>query len=553
MNDINIDNINKSTNHISNINLKRIIYESFLSNSKIFVSMLSLFIAYWLQDIVFPDTFANFTSDVPKFIKKISVSSVFGLIFPYLVAELLFYINNIIVADVIPNIELTVVEKVTEQTLESLKTSKTGFNTNEYIMNLKKLIESKALYYLVVSYIVPTILVGVGMIYYFMMADFKSGVLSILIMMIFMWITLTYELNTVNSSYENEDEINLFYDKIQDVISNYDTVVTSNEIINELEKLKQNKNNVKETYTNTELISTESTFSLHITSLLCAVILSGLSIKLYIDKKISKESLVFTTTTSILFMHYYNSTITRFKNTSGHIGKFYEVTDYFSKFKIIQNPINTVFKLNYGSIKFDNVSLKHGNRTIIKNFNYILDGNQTVGIIGKVGTGKTSILKMLAGLVNYDGDIYIDQQNIKTCDQDSVLKHVAYIPQHPRMFNSTIKYNLTYGLNVDDDTLNSFLNKFGFLEFFDQFEGGLNMSVGKEGVKLSGGQKQIIVLLRAIFKNKKIILLDEPTSSLDPDTKIMVLDLIGKLKNKTVLIVSHDKDVYKLFDKVIQF
>lgn len=535
------------------INLRSIIYNSFIENQKIFMSIISLCLAYWLQDVVFPDTFSQFTTNVPDFVQNLNASNIFKLIFPYLVAELLFYINNIIVSDAIPSIELNIVKVLTKETLESLKTSKEPFNVNEYIMNLKKVIESKALYYLIVSYIFPTILVGLGMIYYFMRADMKFGLFSCLVMVIFMYITVTFEYDTVNSSYENEDEINLFYDNIQDIISNYDTVITSGGVDKELEKLEQNKDTVKYKYTGSELVSTGSTFKLHITSLITTIILNAMSFKLYIDKKLSKESLVTTAVTSILFMQYYNSTVVKFKNTSTYIGKFYEISDYFDKFKIMNDNKKNDFKISNGNIKFENISLRYKNAQIIENFNHEIKGGLITGIMGKVGTGKTSLLKMIAGLLKYNGSIYIDNQNICKCDYDQIMSNVAYIPQHPKMFNNTIKYNLTYGSNINDDELVAFLKGIKFIDFFNEFEQGLLTQVGKEGSRLSGGQKQIVALLRAILKNKKIILLDEPTSSLDPETKTNVINLIGSLQNKTILIVSHDKDIYKLFDNVVRF
>lgn len=535
------------------INLKSIIYNSFIENQQIFVSILSLCLAYWLQDIVFPNTFSQFTTNVPDFLKNLNVSSVFKLIFPYLVAELLFFINNIIVSDAIPNIELNIVRSLTKDTLESLKTSKELFNVNEYIMNLKKVIESKALYYLIVSYIFPTMLVALGMIYYFMRADIKFGLFSCLVMFIFMYVTVTFEYETVNSSYENEDEINLFYDNIQDIISNYDTVITSGEINNELIKLDQKKDTVKYKYTDSEIVSTKSTFKLHMSSLITTIILNAMSFKLYIDKKIPKETLVMIAVTSILFMQYYNSTIVKFKNTSSYIGKFVEIDNYFNKFKIPNGPKKNDFIISNGDIRFENISLKYKNKQIIEKFDHNVKGGIITGIMGKVGTGKTSLLKMIAGLLKYDGSIYIDNQNISNCDYDQIMSNVAYIPQHPKMFNNTIYYNLTYGSNINENDLKSFLKKINFINFFNDFEQGLLTQVGKEGSKLSGGQKQIIALLRAILKNKKILLLDEPTSSLDPETKNNVINLITSLQNTTILIVSHDKDIYKLFDKIIKF
>ena len=538
---------------IKTIDLKNIIYNATLENKSIVVSMIALFSAHWLQDVIFPEGFSKFTTNVPEFISNISYSSVFKLLFPYLVAELLFYINNIVVAKSIPNIELSVVKQITNEMLESLKTSKKTINVNEFIMNLKKIIELKSIYYLVVSYIVPTILVAVGMLYYFLKGDVKTSITVTIIIAIFMYITFTFESQSIKTSYTNENSIDKFYDDIQDIISNYDTVITSNTHNWEMKNLNINELNVREKYISSELYSSSSSFKLHVVSLVTTILLNGLSFKMYIDNKIPKESLISIALISILFMQYYNATIIKLKNTVHSIGKICEINDYFSTFKIHDTNIPLEFKIKEGSIDLKNINLKYETNKIINNFNYFIPGGTKIGIMGKVGKGKTSMLKMIAGLVNYDGEIYIDNQNIKLYDYDSAMQHIAYIPQHPKMFNNTIYYNLTYGAyNMTIDKVNNFLKSVNFINFFKSFKYGLDTQVGKEGSKLSGGQKQIIAFLRALLKNKKIILLDEPTSSLDPITKKLVLDLIENTKNKTMLIVSHDPNTKKLFDKIIQ-
>jgi ABC-type bacteriocin/lantibiotic exporter with double-glycine peptidase domain len=112
--------------------------------------------------------------------------------------------------------------------------------------------------------------------------------------------------------------------------------------------------------------------------------------------------------------------------------------------------------------------------------------------------------------------------------------------------------NISYGTKYTEKETLDLLKKFGIDNFFNKFEKGIYTNVGKEGSKLSGGQKQIMALIRAIIHQKKIILLDEPTSSLDTETKKIFIDLIQTIKDKTIVVVTHDKTIYDLFDDIIE-
>lgn len=535
-----------------NINIKNILYNAVSNNKGISMSMTTLLIAYFLQDVVFFGTFSKFTSDVPKFVDNLSVKSVMAIIFPYIIAELLFYINNIIVSHSIPQIELEVVEEITKKTLESIKTSNTTINTNEYIMNLKKVMESKSVYYLFVSNVVPTILVMLGMIYYFMSSNTKIGMIVVLLMILFMYTAINICMSSVFASYANEDAINMYYDNIQDVMGNSDVVVTSNCIEKEVNNLGTDKTKVYNTYLDSETISSEGSLNLRLLSIGMATILDALAIYMYMNKTMNIELVTSICITSVIFLKYFNSLVSRFRNTVGYIGKFYEIDDYFASFKIGDTTkLTKQLDITYGDIDMKNINLTLGNKKVLDNFNFKIKGGTKVGIIGDMGSGKTSLLKIILGLLPYTGTITIDEQNLKQCDYGSIMKHIVYIPQHPKMFNKDVYYNISYGTNKTESEVNDFLKQLNFFEFFNEFPNKLKTSVGKEGKNLSGGQKQLIAIIRSLLQNKSILLLDEPTSSLDVQTKEIIVNLIKQIKGKTILVVTHDQTLLPIFDDFI--
>ena len=137
---------------------------------------------------------------------------------------------------------------------------------------------------------------------------------------------------------------------------------------------------------------------------------------------------------------------------------------------------------------------------------------------------------------------------------------MIYIPQHPQLFNRTLWENITYGLTpeeikkIREEDIYKILDDLGMDDLSSKFKEKMHKNVGKGGSHLSGGQKQVIWLLRCIYKNAEILIVDEPTNGLDPESKIRIINLLKFLKNKkTLLVITHDKDVLPVGDRVIEF
>lgn len=212
-----------------------------MQNKMMIGSLIPLLLAYWLQDVIFPDKITDFTSDVPNFIKNLSVITVLTIIFPYLISELLHFMNNIMVSDSLPKIELLIAKTITENVIESIKTTNATINVNEFLMNLKKVIDTKSIYHLVASYIIPTIMVAIGLLYYFFRANTKIGFIATVIVLLFVCITLYLEKDGIKDSCENENQLNLYYNNIQDVMHNIDTVIVSSTKQKEMESIEKKK------------------------------------------------------------------------------------------------------------------------------------------------------------------------------------------------------------------------------------------------------------------------------------------------------------------------
>jgi ABC-type bacteriocin/lantibiotic exporter with double-glycine peptidase domain len=534
------------------IELNKMIYKSLLDNKLLIVSLLTVLGGHWIQDVIFSRKFSKILTDIPEYSKNINFSGILSLIFPYLFANFLFYINDIIDGNTFPKIEMDIIHKLMDKVLESIKTTKKNVNINVLILNLKNIMEIKNIYGLITIYILPTMVIGTALIYYFLRADLKMGLLIISLMALFILTSVKMENNCVKITNDYESEIVKFYDELQDLMNNNDTILSSNTVNTELKNIQNTQNKCVKKHIYSEIKSGEVSFGLSSISMFFMMIIDGIAIKLYNDNKIEPDMLISICMMSYTFINYYNSSIYKVKNVMHYISKYKELIKYFNDFTIKNDNNNNDIDIGKCDIIFKNVKVIHDDKIMPNVLNFKINGGSKVGIIGEIGKGKTSILKILAGLKKYIGDVIINNQNIKNCSYKSLTDNIIYISQHPKLFNRTIWENLAYGTTQNAVDIKLFIKIHKLENFFKKFPQGIYTNVGKEGNKLSGGQKQIIALIRCIIHQKSLILLDEPTSSLDAETKKIFIKLIESITDKTIITVTHDKTIHHLFDKIIE-
>ena len=207
-------------------------------------------------------------------------------------------------------------------------------------------------------------------------------------------------------------------------------------------------------------------------------------------------------------------------------------------------------------ITFKNVSFKYDQTgiEIFKSFNLKIRSGQTLGVVGKVGSGKTSLVDLISRI--YDpkkGDIFIGDKNIKSIEISKLRSLISYVPQNNFLFSESIKKNIEFGnpySSIDDITNAAKLAEVD-LEI-EKFENGYNTILGERGVTLSGGQAQRISIARSFIKDSEIYLFDDCFSSLDSDTEDRILkNLKNNFKNKTLIIISHRISCVKDADNII--
>ena len=211
----------------------------------------------------------------------------------------------------------------------------------------------------------------------------------------------------------------------------------------------------------------------------------------------------------------------------------------------------TVVKEVSGNIVFENVSMKYDKDNILENISFELHEGETLGIVGKSGSGKTSIVNLLTRLHDYSsGSIKVDGVELKDYSKKCIRDNMGVVLQDAYIFSKSIKDNILVLIDNDRVDLDMYLKRVGLDEDISKFQSGLETVVGERGVTLSGGQRQRLSLLRTIIKNKKILILDDTLSAVDNIVAKKIKNSISEEK-ATTIIISHNLLNIKDADKII--
>ena len=208
-----------------------------------------------------------------------------------------------------------------------------------------------------------------------------------------------------------------------------------------------------------------------------------------------------------------------------------------------------------GAVDFENVCFSYNKKDpVLNNLNFRISQNETVAIVGKSGSGKSTIANLLSRFYsNYDGSILIDGTSILDYKLTHLREAISIVNQTPTLFNDTIEKNIAYGENeIDQDKLKDAAEISGCSEFISRFPEGYKSEIGDDGVLLSGGQRQRIAIARAFYKDSPIIILDEATSALDNESELIVQEAIEKLiNNRTTIVIAHRLSTIENADKIL--
>lgn len=233
------------------------------------------------------------------------------------------------------------------------------------------------------------------------------------------------------------------------------------------------------------------------------------------------------------------------------------LTNITQPHQVIDLPNAKPIRITKGEIAFKNVTFGYSkNRNIFKNESLIIKPGQKVGLVGFAGSGKSTFVNLILRFFDLkSGIITIDNQDISKVTQESLRDNIISISQDASLFHRTIIENIRYGrLNAADEEIIRVSKEAYCHKFITQLQDGYNSLVGERGTKLSGGQRQLISIARAMLKDAPICILDEATSSLDSLTETYIQEGLNKLMyGRTAIVIAHRLSTLLKMDRILVF
>ena len=402
----------------------------------------------------------------------------------------------------------------------------------------------------ILAYFISFIITGI----YIMTIDKTLGIVVLTCVIMVFIIVVFSPLRCMSATEKQENSLSKLDEESEDILRNINNIYINNQTQNELNRLK----GYETTYEKLYMTTTTCTIKTRIIAIIIlALMMSFVAYRSYTG--INNGTLTIGAFVAIFLI------LTNWFNTfSWIIGSIRDmvinwgIIDAYEKMmnnQVDALPDKSVSRYDYSiipptsGILFYNLSYSIKNKLIIDDITLYVPQYERLVIIGSIGSGKTTLFKLLLGLQKpTSGEIYIDGKPISSMNMKELRKIITYVPQHPVLFNRSILENITYGLpqKPDINTIKSLIDELGLSDSFSD----LNASAGKNGSNLSGGQKQIIAIMRAFLLNPKIIALDEITSSIDENTKEKLFKVFQRLfMDKTVIMITHDPAILKLGTK----
>lgn len=474
----------------------------------------------------------------------------------YIIVIFILIIKKELEKKIIPNLlsypKNLLFQGIIDKYSENFKSIKMGSTVSKINHNVELF---KECYLQLVTEIFPHIIILLGISIFFLFLNTKIGLILFLANFIFLFI-IKINLNNVKISKLKTD--NHFYKIDNNLIEIYTSLLNSylnNNQKNDKKKIKEDQENHFYLYQKINNNENKISYSIIIISLI-----SFLFIILFLiyNKKVKKNNKIIFI---ILLIYYQYSSLYLGKKISSWIPHYcstLSTQDFVDKLNKKMEK-NSHQNISSGDISFKNINFYYSpNSYILKDFNLKIKNKEKIAIIGKSGSGKSSLSLLLLKLYSYQGEILVDNKNIKDIDTYQLRKNIIYCNQKTLLYDISVLDNINYSNNYSKELIIIILQKYELLDIFSNLPQGINSNSGILGNNLSGGMQKIVMIMRTILKIKKnnpyIIIFDEPLAALDILTKKKIIKLILDFSHqKTLIIITHGTDIIPYVNRVIDF
>jgi len=515
----------------------------------LFFSILS----YPLESIIIPNILGSFFSKI-KNNSEIGDYQLFFLkaIFFMLIINISYSALNYLDSIIIPTFNEYIINYIFKRILLNYKNYYSDIELGRLIARLNSIPSIiRELTTDLFSWLFPRFISIIVINIYFLLIDPILGLISISLLIIIIIYNLYNIIKSISISEKRYIEYENRAEEIQDKLSNLFSIYAAANTDKEIDDFKKTNGEYRKSYSQSFLISSKLKYMNHVFQCILFITLNGYIIYLLINKKITFDKLISLNMIISYYLPCISTIITSLPDYTLHIGALTALQDFF---KLLENTENKKpnIKINIGNISIKNLIFKYNDKLLFDNLNLEIKAGEKIAIIGESGNGKSSLIKLIMGYFPSSG-IKIDEQDINEYDLDNLRSQITYINQNNKLFNNTVYYNIQYGNNLTKEYIDKLYDKFKLDGLFSNLENKFETNVGVNGDKLSGGQKQLVHILRAFGKKSKIYILDEPTSSIDPKNIEIVLKILTELINdSTLILITHDMNNLKIVNRIIK-
>tara|TARA_A100001011_G_scaffold357319_2_gene402076 strand:+ start:396 stop:2084 length:1689 start_codon:yes stop_codon:yes gene_type:complete len=539
---------------IEKLDINQYFFEYMLQNKFTFFLCALLLFTYPLQKVVLPKYYGKVISNLQDGSNKKFIESAKILLVIYASIQLLHSMYQKIQGALVPKFSEFSINKIFSSLLKNDNEDFENMKVGEILAKISKLPHLIYRYLdILKSVVFSQLIVFATCVFHYSQVSFQIFLAFILVVFGILLLQFVTYKTTMGVETKREQEQDKIYQHLQDVLNNLISVIVCKSEEHEKDKLSTIFASFTKIFNKVLNINFIMRVVFSFFNIFSFCLLNYILYKEYLNKNITKEHFI-----SSFIITY--SVLQLFSDAAHSVRMLVDMTsqitdmEHFFNNQIFQKkhklPENDTF-IN-GDIVFKNVNHKYknhgGEHVSLKNVNLVLKKNENIAFAGHIGSGKSTLIKTLLKLtVPSSGTVSIGGVDINTISKKELYSHVFYIPQKPKLLNRTLYENITYGLEIKDkkDITEKINNIMEFMKLDENtkmtFHKKMNESIGLEGSKLSGGQRQIVWIIRALLREPSIIIMDEPTSSLDKSNKEKIYNIIEEIGvQKTIIIISHD-------------
>ena len=542
----------------------------FLKQNKIwvFITIITTLICNPIEMIVLSDLFSHFTNAVNNLQYANSITILLKIAGLSVFVDTVYMISNYFDKIYYPMMEKFIRFELIDVIFKNIEVNYEKEDISNHIIKALKIPNTVTTFtgrfiYWVVTFVLTTIVI-LGYILYL---DPLIGGMTLLVFVLFFILYYYILLDTKNTSEQRENEEKNLMSNIDDVLSNSISIICTKKIKDEKEFLT-NKHSIYDDSHETQLwSSSKGGYVLSILITMVLVIYVYVILRLYKNHKIDGTSTIKVIIIMLFFVRYIKTSSQGSIRVIAEYGKLAENEMDIRKL-LVDKADAPGHKTNIpitGDIEFKNVSFEYAparasapaatdisgedHPKTLDNVSFKINPRDRVAIIGTNGSGKSTIIKLLSGFFKpTEGQILFNGEDSRNINREYLRSNLSIVSQKVVLFNRTVLDNICYATNTPKEEVVKILDRLKIMNVFKKLPQGLDTMAGARGEKLSGGQRQIIYLLRSYLSNKPITIMDEPTAAVDAFHNKYVAQMIDEMAKKTTMfVVTHDSDFAATF------